>query len=81
MQKIHKEDSLYTFQKSKGCLKCLALLDDNYAAIHDNPCLHCLEQLRSSKEAVLALRRLSVWSWLKKDMHICQKIKPKTKAP
>ena len=49
--------------RARDCLKCPALLDDNYTGAQNNPCLYCLEKLSIATED----DRSSIQSWMSKN--------------
>lgn len=66
---------------TQGCLKCPALLDENYGGMHSNQCLYCHEKLTEHKNAVSDSRRSTVRSWLPKNRSINENINTKTQTP
>lgn len=65
----------------KDCLKCPALLDENYGSTHKNQCLYCLEKLSERKKAASDSRRTTVRSWTPEDGGINENVKTETNAP
>ena len=51
------------FFNAKDCLKCPAMLSENYTGSDYNPCLHCIEKLRAPKNKISDSRRENMRSW------------------
>lgn len=55
------------------CLSCPAMLDDNYTASHDNPCLDCIAKYKCQKQRQ-SLGGIAIGAWLKKNFSEAYKI-------
>lgn len=75
---LNKKQCLFNAQ---DCLKCPALLDDNYSATHSTPCLCCIEKLNEHKTADSDSRRSTIRSWFPQDGGINQNIECETGRP
>lgn len=58
------------------CLSCPAMLDDNYTASHDNPCLDCIAKYNRQKKRQ-SLGRVAIGAWLKQKWAESYKIREK----
>ena len=66
---------------TRGCMKCPALLNENYGSADNNQCLYCHEKYSEHKEALSDSRRSTVRSWLPEDRSINENIEAKTSRP
>tara|TARA_R110001592_G_scaffold16881_1_gene71359 strand:+ start:32631 stop:33200 length:570 start_codon:yes stop_codon:yes gene_type:complete len=64
----------------ENCLGCPLLLEDNYSAGHNNPCLYCLEKSKTQLKGKQSSRS-SIGSWLPQDGAVNQDEEEKAGRP